>query len=481
VEVVAPGYQPGVTATTEDSAAFPPGKAASSDEQLSRAISGRMLLFFIVGDVLGAGIYALVGEVGGRVGGAIWAAFALALVLALFTAFAYAELVTKYPQAAGAALYVNKAFRRPFFTFMVAFAVMCSGLASAATLATAFGGDYLSEFVTLPTVLVGLAFIAVMTLVNFRGIAESVKLNVVLTSIELTGLLLVAIIGAAALLGGEGEPSRALDFTADESVPLAIMGGAGLAFFALIGFEDSVNVAEEAENPRRDFPRALFGGLLIAGAIYIVVTVIASMAVPTGTLAGSDGPLLEVVQLGPLAISTKVFSAIALFALANGALINLIMASRLVYGMSREGILPAVFGRVHAERRTPYAAIVFTSLIAMALVISGNLTALADTTVVLLLLVFTAVNVAVMVLRRDPVRHDHFRAPIVLPLIGAAVSLALLTTKDGEIFVRAAILLAIGALLWLVTWYTHGRHRPSVDTGVLEAVSRPDGGADVKR
>ena len=115
--------------------------------ELRRAISGRMLLFFIIGDVLGAGIYALVGEVGGRIGGAIWVAFAVALLLALFTAFAYAELVTKYPQAAGAALYVNKAFRRPFVTFLVAFAVMCSGLASAATLARAFGGDYLSEFV----------------------------------------------------------------------------------------------------------------------------------------------------------------------------------------------------------------------------------------------------------------------------------------------------------------------------------------------
>src|SRR3712207_962750 len=125
------------------------------------------------------------------------------------------------------------------------------------------------------------------------------------------------------------------------------MGGAGLAFFALIGFEDSVNVAEETEDPRHAFPRALFGGLLIAGVVYLLVTIIASMAVPTGRLADSDGPLLEVVQEGPLAINTKVFAAIALFALANGALINLIMASRLVYGMAREEIIPGVFGRVH--------------------------------------------------------------------------------------------------------------------------------------
>jgi amino acid transporter len=432
-----------------------------------------MLLFFIIGDILGAGIYALVGEVGGRVGGAIWAAFGLALLLALFTAFAYAELVTKYPQAAGAALYVNKAFRRPFFTFMVAFAVMCSGLASAATLARAFGGDYLSEFVSLPTALVGVVFLVVMSLINFRGIKESVGLNVALTLIELGGLLLVVLIGAAALFDGAGEPSRALEFVDDEAVPLAIMGGAGLAFFALIGFEDSVNVAEETENPRRSYPRGLFGGLLIAGAIYLLVTVVASMIVPTDTLAGSDGPLLEVVQVGPLAMSTRVFAAIALFALANGALINLIMASRLVYGMSREGILPAAFGRVHPERRTPWAAIAFTAVIAIGLVLSGDLADLADTTVLLLLLVFAVVNVCVLVLRRDRVDRDHFRAPTALPVVGALVSLALLTTKEGEIFLRAGALLVLGALLWVVNWYAHGRHQPSMDTGVMEAISRP--------
>jgi amino acid transporter len=409
-----------------------------------------------------------------RPAGAIWAAFALALFLAVFTAFAYAELVTKYPQAAGAALYVNKAFRRPFVTFLVAFAVMCSGLTSAATLARAFGGDYLSEFFTAPVVLVGLLFLVVVALVNFRGIGESVKVNVVFTMIELAGLVLVVVIGAAFLFDGGGDAGRALDFKEGEAVPLAILGGAGLAFFALIGFEDSVNVAEETEDPRRAFPRALFGGLLVAGLVYLLVTVIASMAVPTGTLSDSDGPLLEVVQLGPLSMSTKVFSAIALFALANGALINMIMASRLVYGMSRQGIIPGVFGRVHGGRRTPWVAIVFTSLLAAALVVSGDLSDLADTTVLLLLLVFAAVNVSVLILRRDAVGHDHFHAPTVIPVIGAIVSLALLTTKDGEIFLRAAALLVLGIVLWAVTWYTHGRHMKMLDTGVMQAIERPE-------
>jgi basic amino acid/polyamine antiporter, APA family len=430
---------------------------------LKPAITRTMLIVFVIGDVLGAGIYALVGEVGGRVGGAIWAAFLLALVLALFTAGAYAELVTKYPQAAGAALYVNRAFRVPFFTFMVAFAVMTSGITSAATLATAFGGDYLSEFISPPELLVGLVFILVVAAVNFRGISESVKLNLGLTAIELTGLLLVVVIGLAFLADGGGEPSRALDFKSGESVPLAVLAGAALAFYALIGFEDSVNVAEETKEPSRIYPRALFGGLFVAGVIYLLVTVVASMTVPTATLTDSDGPLLEVVDQGPLGISTKIFAAIALFALTNGALINMIMASRLVYGMAQQGIVPRVLGRVHPERRTPWVAIIFTTALAAVLIAVGDLETLADTTVLLLLGVFVCVNVAVLVLRREPVDHEHFRAPTAVPVIGGLVSVALIVQKvvdAPEDLLLALGLLALGAVLFAITRAAGGRAEP---------------------
>jgi len=427
---------------------------ASPSSSLQPVITRRMLTVFVIGDVLGAGIYALVGEVGGEVGGAIWAAFLLAGVLALFTAASYSELVTKYPQAAGAALYVNKAFKSEFFTFLVGFAVMASGVTSAATLATAFGGDYLSEFIDLPTVLVGLVFVAVISAVNLRGIRESVGLNLGLTAIELTGLLLVVVIGLAFLLDGGGDPGRALEFKSGEAVPLAILAGASLAFFALIGFEDSVNVAEETRDPSKVFPRALFVGLGIAGAVYMLVTVIASMAVETSKLVESDGPLLEVVDQGPLGMSTKVFAAIALFALTNGALINLIMASRLVYGMSREGIVPKALGRVHPGRRTPYVAIAFTASLAALLVVVGDLETLADTTVLLLLFVFVCVNTAVLVLRREPVEHEHFRAPTWVPVLGVITCVALIIQKafdDTVTFAYAGGLLAIGVVLWALT------------------------------
>ncbi|MGI8778556.1 MAG: APC family permease [Solirubrobacteraceae bacterium] len=427
--------------------------AGVSHTPLRPAITRPMLTFFVIGDVLGAGIYALVGEVAGKVGGAVWTSFLLAGVLAAFTATAYAELVTKYPQAAGAALYTHKAFKRPFATFLVAFAVMSSGVASAATLATAFGGDYLSEFVTLPKLLVGVVFIGLLALINFRGIKESVALNLGLTAIELTGLLLVTAIGLVFVLDGGGDPGRALEFTSGDAVPLAMLSGASLAFFALIGFEDSVNVAEETREPSRIFPPALFLGLGVALAIYILVTVIAAMAVPVDTLAGSDGPLLEVVQLGPLAMNTKVFSAIALFALTNGALINMIMASRLIYGMAQQGIVPREMGRVHGERRTPWVAIVFVAALAIMLLVVGDLESLADTTVLLLLIVFVCVNAAVLTLRRDRVEHDHWRAPTVLPALGVLACLGLIVqkaTEDAVVFAYAGGLLALGAVLWAI-------------------------------
>jgi len=446
---------------------------SQQDTPLKQAISRRMLTFFVIGDILGAGIYALVGEVGGKTGGAIWSAFLFALALAVFTAFAYAELVTKYPKAAGAALYVNKAFKRPFFTFIVAFAVMCSGLASAATIATAFGGDYLSAFVTWDKIAVGLGFLVIVALINLRGITESMRFNFVLTLIEVAGLILVVIIGAAVLGDGGGDPGRAFEFKAGESAFLAMIAGAGLAFFALIGFEDSVNLAEEAKKPKIDYPWALFGGLAVAGFIYLVVTIIASMVVPTDTLAGSDGPLLEVTSQGPLAVNDKVFSAIALFALANGALINMIMASRLMYGMSREGIVPGVFSKVLPGRQTPWISIIFVTAIACLLLVTGGLEELADTTVLLLLIVFAIVNVCVLILRRDKVEGEHFRAPTIIPIIGAIVSLALLTTKDGETFLRAAALLALGVILWLITWFTHGRHQEVLDTKEMKTINDP--------
>lgn len=448
-------------ATTSAGADEPAPGAGGTKPGLARRVGPVMLLLFIVGDMLGGGIYTLVGEVGGEVGGAIWAAFAAAFILAALTACAYAELVSKYPKAAGAALYTNKAFHRPFFTFMVAFAVMASGITSASTLARGFAGDALGEFVDVRVIPVAIAFLIVVALINARGIAESVRVNALLTLIEVGGLILIIVIGFAALGDADADFSRNLEFKEGVTPFFAILSGAGLAFYALIGFEDSVNIAEEVHEPSRNYPRILFGGLAIAGTLYLLVTLVASGVVPTAELAGSSAPLVLVGEQGPLGLDPKVFAAITLFALANGALINMIMASRLVYGMAEEGIVPGFFGRVLSGRRTPITAIVFTTVIGLILVSTGDLGTLADTTVLLLLCAFTIVNIAVLVLRRDEVGHDHFRAPTIAPILGAIVCVVLIVDNEGEIFLRAGLLLLLGAVLWVLAYA--GGHRSSGD------------------
>ena len=180
----------------------------SSEEKggLRRVLSPRVLTLFILGDILGTGIYVLAGDVAGEVGGAIWVPLMVAVTLAFLTAFSYAELVTKYPQAAGAALYVDKAFGAPLVTFLVAFAVVMSGVTSASAAASAFGTDYLSVFIELPVLVVALVFITLIAAINFRGISESSKANAVFTVIEASGLLLIILIGIITLISGDGDP-----------------------------------------------------------------------------------------------------------------------------------------------------------------------------------------------------------------------------------------------------------------------------------
>ena len=425
-------------------------RQSGATDVLHRAIGPGMLLFLVVGDILGAGIYARVGAVAGQVGAAIWVSFLVGLVVAALTALSYVELVTKYPGAGGAALYIDRAWKLPFLTFVVAFTVMASGIASSAAVARAFGGDYLRAFVDLPGLPVAIVFLLVVAAINFRGISESVGINLVLTCVELSGLLLIVLIGGLVLAGGSGEPARAFQFKADVNLPVAILSGAVIAFYAFLGFEDAVNLAEETKDPSRIFPKALLGGVAIAGLVYTLVSVTAAMVVEPETLASSSGPLLEVVRRGPIPVPAWLFSGIALMAITNTALLNMVMASRVLYGMARQGIIPSIFGKTHSGRKTPWVAIIFTTLLALGLVLTGNLGDLANTTVFLLLAVFVLVNAAVLVLRRDAVGHEHFHVPTAVPALAGLTCLLLLARTDPDVIVRAGVLLAIGVGLCLV-------------------------------
>ena len=247
--------------------------------------------------------------------------------------------------------------------------------------------------------------------VNLRGVGESVKLNVVLTIVEITGLMLVIFVGLWAFTqGGDVDFSRvvAFDTAEDKNAFLAVTTATSLAFFAMVGFEDSVNMAEETKDPVKIFPKMLLTGLGIAGVVYIVVAIVAVALVPIGTLEASETPLVEVVKAGAPGLPIEqILPFISMFAVANTALINMLMASRLIYGMAKQHVLPPVLGTVHPSRRTPWVAIVFTTMIAFGLILyvtafanDKAIAVLGGTTSLLLLAVFAVVNVAVLVLRK---------------------------------------------------------------------------------
>lgn len=429
--------------------------------ELKRVMGPGLLLLFIVGDILGTGIYALTGQVAAEVGGVVWLPFLVAFGVALLTAFSYLELVTKYPKAAGAALYTHKAFGIHFLTFLVAFAVMSSGITSASTASRAFAANFIASTGLasggLTITLVALAFIALVAAVNFRGVGESVKVNVLLTVVELSGLLIIIGIGFWAIMGGQGDVSRAFIFqpAQDHGLFWSVIAGTTLAFFAMVGFEDSVNMAEECKEPSRIFPKVLLGGLIITGIIYVLVAISAITLVPAADLGEGETPLLKVVQSGAPGFPISVFGIITMFAVANSALINMMMASRLIYGMAREGVLPPLLGRVHAKRRTPYIAILFTTSIAVLLItFVGAVPALGGTTALLLLCVFAIVNIAVLVLRKDKVEHKHFRTPTIVPVLGAISCVFLAgpwTGRDPIQYAIAGALIAVGILFWFIT------------------------------
>ncbi|UQY35091.1 amino acid permease [Pseudomonas fulva] len=418
---------------------------------LKRAITGSMLTLFILGDVLGAGVYALAGVIAGEVGGAVWVALLVALGFALLTAGSYAELVTKYPHAGASAVFAARAYKSPLVSFLVGFCMLAAAVTSAAGLSLAFAGDYLAAFIDIPAHVAALIFLVVIGLLNARGIKESLSANLVMTTIELSGLLLVIVAAAWFLRGGEGDFSRVVEFKSGVNPAFAVLGAALLAFYSFVGFETSANLAEEIRDVRKTYPRALFAALIIAGAIYMAVSIGAAVVMPVEQLANSTAPLLEVVKASGLGIPPQLFAFIALIAVANGALLTMIMASRLAYGMAHQRLLPSVLGGVLAQRRTPAAAIAATTLVAIVLTLTGSLATLAQTVVLLLLFVFISTNLAVLVLRRDKVAQEHFRVPTWVPVLGVASCLLLMTQQDVQTWLRAGALLLAGVVLYGIT------------------------------
>ena len=425
-----------------------------------------LLTVLVVGDILGAGIYILVAEVGVETGGLVWLPFLVALALATLTGASYVELVAADPHASGSARWVEVAYRRPAVTFLVGFTVAASAVSTSAAVSRAVGGQYLAALVELPAVPVAMVVVVLLSMLVWVGISESARANAAMTAVEVFGLLLVITAGVFGVFDGSADPSRLVDAGPEGVGALELVGPVALAFFAYFGFEDVVHLAEEVRDPGRSFPRAVFGGLAVVGCLYMAVTLSAAALVPPGELARTDAPLVAAVERGPIPVPGTVFSVIAIVAVTNTALIALTTASRQVYGMAEQGAVPDRLGRV-GRRRTPTAAIGGVAVVVALLAVTGGVRELADTTVVLLLAVFTVVNVTVLVLRRRSVARGSppqgFRSPTIVPVLGAVSSVGLLTERlfagGRGLYLRLAVLLGIGLLLYALAHRGAAVHR----------------------
>lgn len=410
---------------------------------LRKSLGGWQVAFYGLGSMLGAGIYALVGRAAGTLGNAVWLAFLAAMVVAMLTGLSYACVGSRYPKAGGAAYVTNRALRRPWLSYVVGLCVTMSGLTSMAT-----GSQAMAETLgrglgmELPVKLVAIGIVLVVGLVIFRGIRESMWMNMLCTGVEAAGLLFIIAVGMR-FWGGVNYLETPVSATGGEAaVPvMLILQGAVLMFFSFIGFEDILNVSEEVKNPRRNVPFGLISAMVVATLIYMGVAVTAVSVMPWRELAQSSTPLMEVAHRAAPWFGNidRVYLGITLFAIGNTALLNYVMGSRLLYGMSRQGLLPRVLGSVHPTRQTPHVAIGVLFVVVTGLILNGSVKQLAESTVLLLLMVFTVVNASLVVLKlRLGEPRGGFEVPIAVPALGAVVCLVLIGTKIREAWVDHA-------------------------------------------
>lgn len=428
---------------------------ASSEPQLKRTVGITQLALYALGSMLGSGIYGLIGKAAGLVGNAVWLSFLVALAAALATALSYASLGSRYPRAGGAAYVTQRAFRLPLLSFLVGLGLVCSGLSSVATQSKVFAVNIsaLMGLEALPPEAIALGFIFILAGIVFRGIRESMWANVVCTLIEAAGLLIV--IGAGMSYWGSVDLFEIPSEKADSSLLYLVMLGSVLTFFAFIGFEDTINVAEECKNPQVTIPVALLLATCAAAVLYIAVAITAVSVVPWAELAAAPAPLGAVMDRAAPSFPPGVLVGITLFAVANTALVNYVTASRLIYGMARQNLLPDALGRVHAGRQTPHIAILVLLLVLVPLAMMGSITELASATVLLLLFVFMVVNAALAVLKMRPGEpRGAFEVPILIPLFGALVCGVLIAFRvaTGTWQAPAIAGALLGAIVVIYAW-----------------------------
>jgi amino acid transporter len=387
----------------------------SEKTSLKRSLGLPLVTLYGLGNILGAGIYVLVGKVAGFAGVSTTLAFILAMIIAGFTAFSYMELAGRYPVSASISVYLHKAFGKRWLSVLIGLAMVAGGITSAAALAQGFAG-YLGSFVDIPTAIASVGLIVILGAIAIKGIGESVKTAAIFTIVEVLGLGLIIWFGRDAF----GEVDVGSILAIDPAVGIGgLIAGTFLAFYAFIGFEDMVNVAEEAKNPQKTMPMAVLIALIVSTVLYLLVVVVATTLVSPAELAASSAPLTLVFERSG-ASSVLILSLIGMVAAINGVIVQIIMGSRILYGLAKQGWLSDKLAVVHSKYKTPVTA----TLVVLILMIVGTLllplVSLAQLTSLLVLSIFTLVNVSLIFIKRRIKEHrGYITVPIFVPYAGA--------------------------------------------------------------
>lgn len=424
--------------------------------KLKRRVSLFAVTFYGVGNVLGAGIYALIGQVVGITGNLSWLAFILASITGAFTGLSYAELSAMYPKSAAEFVYTEEAFKVRIVSFILGWIIIFSGLFSAATVALGFAG-YISELMGFDMIIIKLAFaialILELSIINFIGIKTSTWTNVIFTLIEAFGLIFIIIIGIPKF----GSVNY---FELPTLSVMPIFSAVALVFFAYIGFEDIANIAEEVKEPQKNLPKGIIYSIIITTILYCLTAFSVVSIAPYNDIANSDAPLNYVAQVAIGPIGGIIISFVALFATANTVLIMLIVTSRMMYGMARDKALPEPLSKISRTYRTPTISVLLTMIFAVIPVFFGDIEIVAQATVFGVLITFFLVNISLIALRRSrPNAERPFKlkpsiswVPIIA-LLGAIICLSLLFTFNWLIIVIQIIIIACGIIVFYIMKY----------------------------
>jgi len=392
----------------------------TEQNQLLRSLSLVEISFYGIGTILGAGIYVLLGKVANESGMATPSAFFLSAIIVSFSAYSYADMSRRFPSSAGEAVYIMEGLNSRQLSALAGYTISLGGIVSAATIARGFTG-YFAFFSALPPWVIIILLVTTLTSLAAWGVKQSVTMAVITTILEIVGLLLVLVVGSDEIQGKE-IPWREFLPSVDHSL-VPVVSGAFLAFFAFIGFEDMVNMAEEVKNPQRNLPLGIAIALITSTLLYVAVAIVAILTLPLTELASSDAPLALIIERNST-IPPELMAAISIIAIINGALIQIIMVSRVLYGMAAKNLAPQALRSVHPYTRTPVKATLLTGLIVVSFALWLPITTLAKTTSSLILVVFALVNLSLLVLNcRENVKGITGK---LIPAIGTCLCISFL-------------------------------------------------------